>query len=338
VRVAAILHPYESDACLAPFQRAGVNIFRGNEVERGDLPDAVIVVGGDGSVHRMLPALAETPCPMLVVPAGSGNDFAHSIGIHSAADALAAWDQFMRDPLRSTWKIDLGLLENPAKPNSSDRDNPDRVPDAPTTWTFADKEGRFAPPSERLNSAIMQAQLRHVSAEESARKTYYCCIAGTGLDAEANTIANGMSRFLRRHGGYSLAALRALLKHRPQTVTATLEDGTQFSGPSLLCAFGNAQSYGGGLRMLPAAKLDDGLLDICFVEAVSTLTVLRQFHTIYSGSHRALDIVRYAQSPSVTIDAPQPMPIYADGEFVGTTPVRARVVPGALTVITRVRH
>jgi diacylglycerol kinase (ATP) len=333
VRVAAILHPYESDSVLAPFQRAGVNIFRGNEVERGDLPDAVIVVGGDGSVHRLLSSLAETTCPLLVVPAGSGNDFAHALGMHTQADALSAWDHFIRDPLRCTWQIDLGLLEDPVAAPRSERENPDRVPGAPESWTFADREGRFPRPSQRLDSAIMQAQMRHVSEKERARKTYFCCIAGTGLDAEANAIGNRMSRFTRRHGGYSIAALRALISHRPQTVTATLEDGTQFSGPSLLCAFGNAPSYGGGLRMLPAAKLDDGLLDLCFVHTVSKLTVLRKFHTIYSGNHRSLDVVRYAQSPSVTIDAAQPMPIYADGEYVGTTPVRARIIPKALTVI-----
>ncbi len=85
--------------------------------------------------------------------------------------------------------------------------------------------------------------------------------------------------------------------------------------------------------MLPAAQLDDGMLDVCFVHEVSTLTVLRKFHTIYSGQHRALDVVQYAQTRSVTIDAAQPLPIYADGEYVGTTPVRARIVSKALNVI-----
>jgi diacylglycerol kinase family enzyme len=333
LRVSAILHPYESDSCLAPFQRAGVDIFRGNHIEPSDLPDAVIVVGGDGSVHRILSSLAETSCPLLVVPAGSGNDFAHAIGIYSVADAIRAWDHFVSDPPRSTWNIDLGLLEDPFSPAPSDRENPDRVADAPSTWTFADKDGRFQRPSQRIDSAIMQAQMRHVSEEANARKTYFCCIAGIGLDAEANRMSEKFPRSFRRHGGYSVAALTALLRHQPQSVTATLEDGTQFSGPSLLCAFGNAQSYGGGLRMLPAAKLDDQLLDICFVQAVSKLTVLRKFHTIYSGNHRSLNVVRYAQSPSAVIDTAQPMPIYADGEFVGTTPVRASVVPRALKVI-----
>lgn len=334
MRVAVIVHPYESDSCLDPFRREGINFFRGNEIERSDLPDAVIVVGGDGSVHRLLPSLAQTSCPLLVIPAGSGNDFAHALGIKNSRDALAAWNSFLATPATALRNIDLGILGPPTVPTPAENDNPDRVPDAPSTWTFADREGRIQPPSQRINSAIMQAQMRHVSEEENGRQTYFCCIAGTGLDAEATRLANAMSRFSRRHGGYSWSALRALLSHRPQVVTATLDDGTRFSGPSLLCAFGNAPSYGGGLRMLPKAKLDDRLLDICFVDSVSKLTVLRKFHTIYAGNHLSLGVVHYAQSAAVTIDASHPMPIFADGEYVGTTPVRARIVPKSLTVIT----
>jgi diacylglycerol kinase (ATP) len=333
LRVSAILHPYDSDALLEGFRRPGIDIFRGTEVERGDLPDAVIVFGGDGSVHRLLGSMAETACPLLIVPTGSGNDFARAIGIRSIDDALSAWDSFLRDRLRSIRVIDLGLLEDPSAPDPGERENPDRVPDAPPTWTFADKDGRFSKPQHKLDTAIMQSQMRHV-AQAEVRKTYYCCIAGIGLDAEANAFANPMSRFFRRHGGYSWAALRALMVHRPHSVTVTLDDGTRFSGPSLLCAFGNAQSYGGGLRMLPKAQLDDGLLDVCFVDAVPKSTVLREFHTIYSGKHLALDIVHYGNARSVTIESDSAMPIYADGEFVGTTPVRARIVPQALTVIS----
>ncbi len=85
--------------------------------------------------------------------------------------------------------------------------------------------------------------------------------------------------------------------------------------------------------MLPKARLDDGLLDVCFIDDVSKLTVLRKFHTIYAGRHLDLSVVHYVQTPSLTIETDQPMPIYADGEFVGHTPVRARNIRSALTVI-----
>lgn len=334
VRIAAILHPYDPDSFLEPFRAPGVNLFRGTDVESSDLPDAVIVFGGDGSIHRLLPSLALSQCPVLIVPTGSGNDFAHSLALHTIDDALRAWKVFLADPA-ATRTIDLGLLEfGEPLPAADAALNPDRVPDAPHTWTFADTDGRIQRPDRKLNTAIMQAQLRHVTeAEALSRRTYYCCIAGIGLDAEANAIGNRMSRWFRRHGGYSWAALRALFRHQPRNVTATMADGSRFSGPSLLCAFGNANSYGGGLRMLPNARLDDQLLDVAFIDAVSTAYVLRKFRTIYSGRHLALPEVHYAQTSQVSIATDRPMPIYADGEFVGHTPVQAKIVPKALTVI-----
>jgi diacylglycerol kinase (ATP) len=69
--------------------------------------DAVVVIGGDGTVRRHLPRLAEIGVPVLVVPTGSGNDFASSLGIKNPRQALAIWKQFAerRDNVRT---IDLG--------------------------------------------------------------------------------------------------------------------------------------------------------------------------------------------------------------------------------------
>jgi len=65
VRVAAILHPYENDRVLETFRLPGANVFRGNSLEPGDMPDAAIVFGGDGSVHRVIQALAGTKTRLL---------------------------------------------------------------------------------------------------------------------------------------------------------------------------------------------------------------------------------------------------------------------------------
>jgi diacylglycerol kinase (ATP) len=57
--------------------------------------DAVLVFGGDGTVHRHLEALRDANAPVLVVPIGSGNDFASSLGIHNPRQALKLWKQFI---------------------------------------------------------------------------------------------------------------------------------------------------------------------------------------------------------------------------------------------------
>lgn len=44
-------------------------------------PDRVVLVGGDGLIHRALPALVEAKIPVGIVPSGSGNDFARGLGL-----------------------------------------------------------------------------------------------------------------------------------------------------------------------------------------------------------------------------------------------------------------
>src|SRR5438034_11511713 len=56
--------------------------------------DAALIFGGDGTLNRFLPELIEKQIPFVIVPCGSGNDFAREIGIRTHADAVRAWEAF----------------------------------------------------------------------------------------------------------------------------------------------------------------------------------------------------------------------------------------------------
>ena len=43
--------------------------------------DSVLVVGGDGALHGLLPLLADSGTPVGMLPAGTGNDLARSLDI-----------------------------------------------------------------------------------------------------------------------------------------------------------------------------------------------------------------------------------------------------------------
>lgn len=47
----------------------------------------LIIAGGDGLLHRALPAIAESDVPVGIIPVGTGNDFARALGIPSRIDA-----------------------------------------------------------------------------------------------------------------------------------------------------------------------------------------------------------------------------------------------------------
>jgi len=71
--------------------------------------EAILVFGGDGTIHRHLGALVRLQLPVLVVPAGSGNDFARALHLRSVAASLLAWQQFEAGNLEPR-AIDLGII------------------------------------------------------------------------------------------------------------------------------------------------------------------------------------------------------------------------------------
>jgi diacylglycerol kinase (ATP) len=71
--------------------------------------EAILIFGGDGTIHRHLSQLVRLQLPVLVVPRGSGNDFARALNLRSVRDSLRAWKQFCsrKENLKT---IDLGII------------------------------------------------------------------------------------------------------------------------------------------------------------------------------------------------------------------------------------
>jgi diacylglycerol kinase (ATP) len=161
----------------------------------------------------------------------------------------------------------------------------------------------------------------------------YCCVASVGLDEMALRIIHG-SWFRRSRALNLYAALRALLVYRPRPVRVTWQGGA-FEGEVMFAAVTNTRSYGGGFLVSPAARVDDGALDLCIVRRTGRLRLLRQFPSILQGTHGALPEVIQATSPWVRMEGIDgELPVALDGELPrATTPVELRCEPRALQVL-----
>jgi diacylglycerol kinase family enzyme len=104
--------------------------------------------------------------------------------------------------------------------------------------------------------------------------------------------------------------------------------------PTVLAAFANAPLYGGGMKVAPRAKMNDGLLDVCIVGEVSRLKLLSLFPTVYAGRHLGIREVEYFQAERARVETECPLDVYADGEYVCRTPVEISIQRAALKVIT----
>jgi diacylglycerol kinase (ATP) len=126
--------------------------------------------------------------------------------------------------------------------------------------------------------------------------------------------------------------LRELPVFRPRPYTIEL-DGEVWSTAATLVAVGNGPSYGGGMRITPDARLDDGLLDVMVAEPVSRVELLRIFPKVYQGTHVDHPSVTVRRARTVTVAAPG-IVAYGDGERFGPLPMTIVAVPEALQVLT----
>lgn len=185
-------------------------------------------------------------------------------------------------------------------------------------------------------AALVRALLRQARVIDAGRirhgalTTWFIGAVSAGFDAIVNERANRMS-WPRGPSRYTLALVRELATLKP--ISYDLEvDGVSSRVDALLISVANATSIGGGMRIVPEAKLDDGLLDLFMVAPMSRLAFLRVFPQVYSGAHTHLPEVRIERARSVRISAPGIVAM-ADGERVGALPVEIDVVPGALRVL-----
>jgi len=295
LRALAILGPQASPEHLNEFRLAEVELFHVEQFTPEMGADALLVFGGDGTVHRQLAAAVERQVPLLPVPAGSGNDFAHALGISGRQEALAAWRKFCSGA-GNVEPIDLGVIRS--------------GPGSPATGNLKPETG-----------------------------TLFCCVAGVGLDSEANRRANAMPVWLRARGGYVLGLMGALASYRPQRISveqldpATGEILVRISEPAMMAAFANAPSYGRGMRIAPRARLNDGRFDVCFVRQTGRLRLLRLFPKVFRGGHFGLPEIVYTQAGRVRVESETALAVYADGEYICPTPVEIGMRPGALRVI-----
>lgn len=248
------------------------------QLARGDVK-AVAAIGGDGTVHGLLPLLAGSGIPLGLIPSGSGNDTSRALGIP-------------RDPSRA---LDIVLA------------------------------GR----TRRIDL------LETASADSGKQPTLTAVAIGLDAAVAADVDASRYKRWCNKLGlgslAYIIGLLRTLAAFKPGPVTVTVDGVAHSFGRGWLAAVTNGPSYGGGLRICPSAKPDDGKLHVCVVHGCGPWKLLAIFPTLLFGKH--VGLTRYVAMLSgreAAVSAGSPLLAYGDGEPAGSTPVSVAIRSGQL--------
>lgn len=163
----------------------------------------------------------------------------------------------------------------------------------------------------------------------------FATVAAVGFDAEvAVRTRAGLWRHLGRLA-YPAGVMATLVRYRAPRLTMAGEFGRR-EGRYLLAAVSNTGIYGGGVRIAPGSRPDDGRLDICAVAAMSRWRVIRVLPRAYRGGHVTAREVEMLEARELTIEADRPCPLIADGEPAGLSPARIGLDPLALAVVATI--
>nr|WP_085997032.1 diacylglycerol kinase [Nocardia pneumoniae] len=184
--------------------------------------------------------------------------------------------------------------------------------------------------------------LGRIESTGPAAPMWFATVTGTGFDARVTLRANAM-RWPKGRLRYTVAALaeisgRFTVPYRVELTDAVTDGlvnpgtGSRLETEAVMVAVGNTRTYGGGMLICPDAVMDDGLLDLTVVGALSRREMLRLLPALSAGKRQNHPEVKQYRAAAVTLSAPG-APATADGEPAGTLPITIRAVPSALTVL-----
>ncbi|MFI5234953.1 MAG: diacylglycerol/lipid kinase family protein [Gemmatimonadales bacterium] len=157
---------------------------------------------------------------------------------------------------------------------------------------------------------------------------------GIGLDADVAHELRTVRR-LRGTPAYALALLRTLGKLRPRELEIAV-DGETWSGRWTAVVVGNGPIEGGSFRLTPAARPDDGHLDLCAVAELSLGRLLLLLPTLFWGGHGRFREVRLRAVTTLSIVSPRrELMAHLDGEIRApdTDRIDIRIHPATLPVL-----
>lgn len=247
----------------------------------GDGYAQVLAAGGDGTLNEVINGIAAaaaddpgqdawTRLRVGLIPLGTGNDFAGTLGLPD--DPEAAAEVVLRGETR---QIDLGVMNDRRFINAS--------------------AGGFI-------------------AETSAN-----------VDSRLKSIAGAFA--------YVLGGVRTLIEWEPVQTTVTLDDDAPFTLDMQMFVVANGQTIGGGNRVAPDARLDDGRMDVCLVHAMPNVAFVPLLGRIAAGEHVGDDGVVMRQAKRARFAFSRPIKVNVDGQVLDAADATYEVEPGRVRFI-----
>lgn len=189
-------------------------------------------------------------------------------------------------------------------------------------------------PDEALDAILAgrRRQVDLVEFEEQERgrtvRRYSLNIIGVGLIADILRLTNERLKFMGA-AGYSVAVLVRLARGISNRIVIEA-DGQRLEAVNSALVVSNSKYTGGKMMIAPRAETGDGRADLVLFNDVNRREIVSIFSGVFAGKHADHPRVHMRQAAAITVEADPPLRLMTDGELIGWTPLRIKVLPDEL--------
>ncbi|MFC2124578.1 diacylglycerol/lipid kinase family protein [Bacteroidota bacterium] len=156
-------------------------------------------------------------------------------------------------------------------------------------------------------------------------------INGLGIGFDGKVVELMQTNFNKQPGyiSYLQTVLKILATYKESELSFTIDDKS-FNEACLLLTIGNGTTFGGGFKITPQAKMDDGLLDVCIMGKITPWKRFLHLPKMKNGTHGKIKTVQFAKGKEIIIDATDDAVAHIDGEYFSNPPFNIKVLPNHL--------
>lgn len=182
---------------------------------------------------------------------------------------------------------------------------------------------------DQLHTAL-EGQLLSIDLGECNGRKF---LNGVGIGFDGQIVRDMLHKktWLTGHAAYYYHVLRILASYKERDFEYQLEEESK-KQKLILMTIGNGTTFGGGFKLTPNAKLNDGLLDVCTVGPLSATRRFLNVPRLSNGSHGKLQEIDFRRTTRLKVSANDLLEGHIDGEYLGKPPFSIKVLPDALKV------
>ncbi len=178
-------------------------------------------------------------------------------------------------------------------------------------------------------------RLTYVDHDGKEALRYFVNTASFGMSGKVARRANRSSKRLGGKVSFAVASLHTTLTESNSEVYLHIDQQEKRRLKVVSICVANGRFWGGGMKVAPDAKLNDGKFDVVIIGDFGLMEILTKSYRLYSGTHLKLDKVGFTQASRIEaspVNGSEAVMLEVDGETPGRLPATFELIPSALKI------